>query len=53
MKTLTDIGLFYEKMVNKFSVNIIVVGHVKGCKEYKLVYDREKCEARLPLLTRL
>lgn len=43
MKIVTDVGIFYEKLVNEFIVKIIIECNIKGIKEYRKVYGIGKC----------
>lgn len=43
MKTITDIGLFYEKLVKKFIVYISPDCNIEGSQKYMKVYVRGKC----------
>lgn len=43
LKIVTDVGHCYEKLINKFIMNITIGCNVACNKEYRKVYDRGKC----------
>lgn len=43
LKTITNVDPFYEKLIKEFIMNITTECNVEINKEYKKVYDREKC----------